>query len=162
MRHANAVHARDNAQAALDAAKASTAERSQEVTAAQHKANAARTTLVEGRVNRQQARAALAEAERHAASLRRQQAISSAWIRHGTVIAFEERLSVAKAATATMIAPEAINRLEKGERSIAEARARLAAGATTIELVGSAPDVTIDGYPVTARRQHGGGTAGAS
>jgi len=49
----------------------------------------------------------------------------------------EERLSVAKAATATMIAPEAINRLEKGERSIAEARARLAAGATTIELVGS-------------------------
>lgn len=153
LRHANAVHARDNAQAALDAAKASRAERSQELTAARHKANAARTTLMEARVNRQQARAALAEAERHAASLRRQQAISSAWIRHGTVIALEERLSVAKAATATMIAPEAINRLEKGERGIAEARARLAAGATTIELVGSAPDVTIDGDPVTATRR---------
>jgi len=150
LRHANAVQVRDNAQAALDAAKASRAERSEALTAARHKADAARTKLVEARANRQQAKAALAKAEQHAATLRRQQAIKSTRIRHDTVIGLEERLSVARATAATMIAPEAISRLEKGERSIAEARARLAAGATTIELVGSAPDVRIDGNPVTA------------
>jgi energy-coupling factor transporter ATP-binding protein EcfA2 len=152
-RHANAVRARDDAQAALDAAKASRAEGSEALTAARHKADAARTKLVEARASRQQAKAALAEAERHAATLRRRQAIKSARIRYDTVIALEERLPVARAMAETMIAPEAISRLEKGERSIAEARAGLAAGATTIELVGSAPDVRIDSNPVTADRR---------
>ena len=152
-RHAAALRARDKAQVALDAAKASRAERSEELTAARHKADMARMTLVEARANRQQAKAALVEAEQTAATLRRRQAIRSARIRHDIVIALEQRLSIARATAAIMIAPEAISRLEKGERSIAEARAKLAAGATTLELVGSAPDVRIDGNPVTADRR---------
>lgn len=152
-RHAAAVRARDKAQVALDAAKARRAERSDALNAARHKANAARTTLVEARTNRQQVKAALAEAERHAATLRRRQAIRSARIRHDTVIALEQRLSIARETAAAMISPERISRLEKGERNIAEARAKLAAGATTIELVGSAADVKIDGNAVTTDRR---------
>ncbi len=152
-RHATATRVRDKAQVTLDAAKARRAERSAELTAARHKANAARTALVEARTNRQQAKTVLAEAEKHAAALRRGQAIRSARIRHDTVIALEKRLSIAKATSSTMISSDRISRLEKGERSIAEARAKLAAGATTIELVGSAPDVRIDGKPVTTDRR---------
>ncbi len=152
-RHATAARVRDKAQVTLDAAKARRAERSEELTAARHKANAARTALVEARTNRQQAKAVLADAEKHAAALRRRLAIRSARIRHDTVIALEQRLSIANATSATMISSDRISRLEKGERSIAEARAKLAAGATTIELVGSAPDVRIDGKPVTTDRR---------
>ncbi|MBE2993772.1 AAA family ATPase [Sphingomonas sp. CFBP 13603] len=152
LRHATAVRVRDQAQVALDTAKVRRAERSEELTAARHKANAARTTLVEARANRQQVKAALAEAEKHAAALRRRQAIRSARVRHETVIGLEQRLSIARATSATMISSEKIGQLEKGERSIAEARAKLAAGATTIELVGSAPDIRIDGNPVTTDR----------
>lgn len=152
-RHAIAVRVRDKAQVTLDAAKACRAERSEELTAARHKAHAARTTLAEARTNRQQAKMALADAEKHEAALRRRHAIRSARIRHDTVIALEQRLSIARATSATMISSERISRLEKGERSIAEARAKLAAGATTIELVGSAPHVRIDGSPVTTDRR---------
>jgi len=152
-RHATAARVRDKAQVTLDAAKARRAERSAELTAARHKANAARTALVEARTNRQRAKTVLAEAEKHAAALRRRQAIRSARIRHDTVIALEQRLSIAKATSSTMISSDGLSRLEKGERSIAEARAKLAAGATTIELVGSAPDVRIDGKPVTTDRR---------
>ena len=152
-RHAAAVLARNKAQVTLDAAKARRAERAEELTAARHKADTTRATLVEARANRQQAKTALAEAEQHAATLRRRHAVTSARVRHETVIELEQRLSVAKATAATMIAPEAISRLEKGERSIAEARAELAAGATTIELVGSAPDILIDGNPISGERR---------
>jgi len=152
-RHATAARVRDKARVTLDAAKARRAERSEKLTVARRKANAARTALVEARTNRQQAKAVLAEAEKHATALRRRQAIRAARIRHDTVIALEQRLSIANATSATMISSDRISRLEKGERSIAEARAKLAAGATTIELVGSAPDVRIDGKPVTTDRR---------
>ncbi len=152
-RHASAVRLRDKAQVALDAAKARRAERYEELTAARHKANAARTALVQARTNRQHAKAALAEAEKDAAAVRRRQAVRSARVRHDTVIALEQRLSIARATAATMISSVRISQLEKGERSIAEARAKLAAGATTIELVGSAPDVRIDGNSVTTGRR---------
>ncbi|TCM04745.1 AAA family ATPase [Sphingomonas sp. PP-CC-3G-468] len=152
-RHAAAVRARDKAQVALNAAEARRAERFKELAAGRHKADTTRTALVEARTNRQQAKAALAEAEQHAATLRRRQATRSARIRHDTVIALERRLSIAKTTAATMIAPEFISRLEKGERSIAEARAQLAAGATTLELVGYAPNVKIDGTPVGTDRR---------
>ncbi|WP_277983912.1 AAA family ATPase [Sphingomonas faeni] len=152
-RYTTAIRVRDKAQVALDTAKVRRAERSEELTAARHKANAARIMLAEARTNRQQVKTALAEAEKQAATLRRRQAIRSARIRHETVIELEERLSIARATSATMIPSERISRLEKGERSIAEARAKLAAGATTIELVGSAPDVRIDGKPVTTDRR---------
>jgi hypothetical protein len=152
-RHATAVRVRDKAEVVLDAAKVRRAERSEELMAARHKANAARTALVEARTNRQQAKAALAEAEKHAAALQRRQAIRSARVRHDTVIALEQRLSIARATASTMIPSVRISQLEKGERSIAEARAKLAAGATTIELVGSAPDVRIDGNPITTDRR---------
>ena len=76
-RHAAAVLARDKAQVALDAAKASRAERLEELTAARHKADTTRATLVEARANRQQAKAALAESEQHAATLRHCQAVRS-------------------------------------------------------------------------------------
>ena len=149
-RHAAAALARDKAQSALDAAKAKRAQRSEELAEARQKADTARAALTEARATRQQAKAALAEAEQRAATLRRRQAIRAARGRHSAVVELEQRLAAAKATAAVMVAPEAISRLEKGERSIAEARADLAAGATTLELVGPAPDVRIDGEPITA------------
>src|SRR3546814_11624138 len=61
----------------------------------------------------------------------------------------EKQLANARNQAAQVIPAEAFARLEANDRAVAEARAAVNAGATTIELTGDATGITIGGEPLT-------------
>ncbi len=108
----------------------------------------ARVALTTAQAARDAARDALAAGEVLDRRLRRARAIGAARARHTELLAYEDQLATARKAGATLIPAKVIAELEASDRAVAQARAVLAAGATVIQLTGSAPQVTIDGAPM--------------
>src|SRR3546814_962875 len=69
--------------------------------------------------------------------------------RHTELLDLEKQLANARNQAAQVIPAEAFARLEANDRAVAEARAAVNAGATTIELTGDATGITIGGEPLT-------------
>src|SRR3546814_1234902 len=79
----------------------------------------------------------------------RHAAITDARQRHTELLDLEKQLANARNQAAQVIPAEAFARLEANDRAVAEARAAVNAGATTIELTGDATGITIGGEPLT-------------
>lgn len=108
----------------------------------------ARAALTEAREKRTSAREALARAQAVADRSERAAAMDAAKQRHRELLMVEGELGEAKRVSETQIPPSAIEQLEAADRAVAEARAAVDAGSTSVELVGDAPNVKIDGEPL--------------
>lgn len=108
----------------------------------------ARAALSEAREKRTSVREALASAQALADRAERAAAIVAARQRHRELLSLEGELREAETVRGTGISPSAIEQLEAADRAVAEARAAVDAGATSVELVGDAPNVKIDGEPL--------------
>lgn len=104
-----------------------------------------RSALSTARTNKQTARLALIEGEKKNASIKRLAATRAARVRFDELIKLELLLADFRATSATTISAKSIEELEENERSIAKARAELAAGATIIELFNGNRNVLLDG-----------------
>jgi len=109
----------------------------------------AKAALDQARDDRAAARQELGEGEGRLAERQRHAAIADARQRHTELLDLEKQLLNARNQAARIIPAEALTRLEANDRAIAEARAAVNAGATTIELTGDATGITIDGEPLT-------------
>jgi chromosome segregation ATPase len=147
-RHKAATEAREVAQGKLAEVQNQRAELAVELNGAKAAEEDARAALAEARTKDQQAREALNSAQLHAEAAKRAQAISTALDRYKQLVAYEGEKAESQAVAATLIPAEEIEKLEANEREIAEAKAELAAGATTIELIGTTSSVSLDGQPL--------------
>ena len=147
LRYEGAATYRDSANAALTIAKEKRGGLANDLEAAKEKVETARVELSDARQGRQEAKLALAAGQQQAAAYGRRAAVLSAKERHGQLLKLEAELSNTREVASTSIPAATIAELEKGERAIAEARAVLAAGSTTIELTGRVSQITIDGDP---------------
>jgi hypothetical protein len=120
----------------------------EELEAAKAALSETRAALAKAREKRTSAREALSNAQAIAERFERAGAVSAARERHRNLLLIERELEEARALSATEIPASAIEQLEASDRSVAEARAALNAGATSVELIGDAPNVKIDGHPV--------------
>ena len=109
----------------------------------------AKAGLDKARNDRAAARQALSEGEGRLARRQRHAAIADAHQRHTELLDLEKHLADARNLAARVIPAEALTQLETNDRAIAEARAAVNAGATTIELTGDATGITIDGETLT-------------
>ncbi|WP_066682691.1 AAA family ATPase [Sphingomonas sp. CCH9-E2] len=109
----------------------------------------AKAALDKARDDRTAARQALAAGEERLAQRNRRAAIASARQRHTELLDLEQQLAEARDRAAGLIPADVLVQLDANDRAIAEAQAAVNAGATSIELVGDVPDVTIDGTPLT-------------
>ncbi|UZW58217.1 AAA family ATPase (plasmid) [Sphingobium sp. JS3065] len=109
----------------------------------------AKAALDKARDDRATARQALGEGEGRLARRQRHAAITDARQRHTELLDLELQLANARNQAAQVIPAEAFARLEANDRAVAEARAAVNAGATTIELTGDATGITINGEPLT-------------
>ena len=138
--------------AAGESLTAITADRDQladQLEAGRTKVADAKAALDKARDDRATARQALVEGEGRLARLQRHAAIADARQRHTELLDLEKQLANARNQAAQVIPAEAFARLEANDRAVAEARAAVNAGATTIELTGDATGITIDGEPLT-------------
>ena len=109
----------------------------------------AKAALDKARDDRAMARQALVEGKGRLAGRQRHAAITDARQRHTELLDLEKQLINARNQAEQVIPAEAFARLEVNDRAVAEARAAVNAGATTIELTGDATGITIDGEPLT-------------
>ena len=138
--------------AAGESLTAITADRDQladQLEAGRTKVADAKAALDKARDDRATARQARVEGEGRLARLQRHAAIADARQRHTELLDLEKQLANARNQAAQVIPAEAFARLEANDRAVAEARAAVNAGATTIELTGDATGITIDGEPLT-------------
>ncbi|MFZ2994590.1 AAA family ATPase [Sphingobium sp.] len=151
------LHAQhEAARAALMAASATfaaiTANREQltgQLEAGRTKVTEAKAALDQARNDRAAARQSLVEGEGRVALRQRRAAIADARQRHTELLNLEQQLGDARIDAERLIPAEAVARLEANDRAIAEARAGVNAGATSIELIGDIADITIGGEPLT-------------
>ncbi|MBW4655641.1 MAG: AAA family ATPase [Kaiparowitsia implicata GSE-PSE-MK54-09C] len=108
----------------------------------------AKATLDKARDDRAAARRALTDGEGRLAQRQRGVAITDAREQYTKLLDLEKQLADARNVAARLIPAEALARLEANDRAIAEARAAVNAGATSIELIGNVADITIDGAPL--------------
>ena len=128
--------------AAGESLTAITADRDQladQLEAGRTKVADAKAALDKARDDRATARQALVEGEGRLARLQRHAAIADARQRHTELLDLEKQLANARNQAAQVIPAEAFARLEANDRAVAEARAAVNAGATTIELTGDEP-----------------------
>lgn len=144
-RHKNALKAKTEANDALADAIAKRAKVEAEVADAKEKEESARQALSSARDVRAVAKSALADARLLATAASRHLAIAEAKRRHEKLVELETELAHAKKIEASGIDPQTMKSLESLERDVATAFAELSAGSTTIELVGEAPHITVDG-----------------
>jgi uncharacterized protein YhaN len=144
-RHQAATKSRDEANGALTQAREKRAGLGGTLNSAGQKVADTRRALDTAKEARQAARTALAAGEAIIAHTRRLEAIKTARGRHDQLLEFERKHQEAKATAATAISAKSIASLESNDRAVAAARAALAAGATRVNLAGSAADITIDG-----------------
>lgn len=138
--------------AAGESLTAITADRDQladQLEAGRTKVADAKAALDKARDDRAAARQALVEGEGRLAGRQRRAAIADAHKRCADILDLERRLVDARNQAARVIPAEALARLEANDRAVAEARAAVNAGATTIELTGDATGITMDGEPLT-------------
>lgn len=138
--------------AAGESLTAITADREQladQLEAGRTKVVEAKAALDKARDDRATARQALVEGDARLARLQRHAAITDARQRHTELLDLEKQLANARNQAAQVIPAEAFARLEANDRAVAEARAAVNAGATTIELTGDATGITIGGEPLT-------------
>lgn len=109
----------------------------------------AKAALDKARDDRATARQALVDGDARLATRQRHAAIADARRRHTELLDLEKQLANARHQAARVIPAEAFARLEANDRAVAEARAAVNAGATTIELTGDATGITIGGEPLT-------------
>lgn len=114
----------------------------------------AKAALDKARDDRVVARQALNEGEERLATRQRHAAIADARQRHTELLDLEKQLADARNQAAQVIPARAFARLEANDRAVAEARAAVNAGATTIELTGDATGITIGGEPLTPNSPH--------
>src|SRR3546814_2849842 len=103
----------------------------------------AKAALDKARDYRATARQARVEGDARLARRQRHAAITDARQRHTELLDLEKQLANARNQAAQVIPAEAFARLEANDRAVAEARAAVNAGATTIELTGDATGITI-------------------
>jgi hypothetical protein len=149
-RHQLASGARVKAQAALSEAQGHRSAVGEKLAEARKRVADARSSLEEARRTRQAAKVALSAGEELASAGRRAAAVSHARRRHVELVELERDHRNAKALSDTAIPAQTIILLEAHERSVAEARAVLNAGATRIGFSGPAGSVLMDGEPITA------------
>lgn len=143
--------------AAGESLTAITADRDQladQLEAGRTKVADAKAALDKARDDRTMARQALVEGEGRLAGRQRHAAITDARRRHTELLDLEKQLTNARNQAARVIPAEAFARLEANDRAVAEARAAVNAGATTIELTGDAAGITIGGEPLAPNIQH--------
>ena len=144
-RHRIAVTAKAEAADALTNANEKRALIEADVAEAKEREKNARQALSSARAVLAAAKSALGDARLLAAAASRKSAIADAKKRHEKLIELEAELAAARKIQANGIEPQAIKLLESLERDVAIASAELSAGSTTIELVGKAPHITVDG-----------------
>ena len=149
-RHRKAVGEKAEAQGTLDEVQGRRATLKEELNQARDQVGRARDALTAARETRTRARDELAAAQASAKREQRASKMDAARERHNELLRLEAELQEAEDLSVTLISSEDMAEIEAGERTIAEARAAVAAGATTIELVGDAPGVTIGGAPIPA------------
>lgn len=147
-RHRKATEDRTTAEGALAGAQKQRSRIQGELEAARTAVGEARTSLSEAREKRGAAREALASARAHAEKAERANAIAAARQRHRELLSLETEVADARKASVTEVPASVITELEAADRAVAEARAGVDAGGTSVELVGDAPLVTIDGNPI--------------
>jgi hypothetical protein len=147
-RHKTAMKSRYEANCALTQARKKRAALGETLKSAKQKVTDTRRALDTAKDARQAARTALAAGEAIIAHTRRLDAIKAARGRHNQLLEFEHKYQEAKATAAASISPKSITSLESNDRAVAAARAALDAGATRVNLAGSAAAITIDGEPM--------------
>lgn len=144
--------AREALAAAGESLTAITADRDQlgdQLEAGRTKVAETKAALDKARDDRAAARQALSEGEGRLATRQRHAAIAEAHQRHTDLLGLEKQLADARKEATLLIPAEAIAGLEANDRAVAETRAAVNAGATTIELTGDASGITIDGEPLS-------------
>ena len=139
-RHKNAVKAKTEA-----AGNAERANVEAEVADAKKKEESAKHALSSARDARAAARSALGDARLLATAASQHSAIADAKSRHERLVELESELAEAKKIEASGVDPQTLKSLESLQRDVATASAELSAGSTTIELVGEASHITVDG-----------------
>ncbi len=148
-RHQTAFAAREAAEAALTKARDRRRTVAADLIAAREKSARTAETLEQARLAQRQARAALTEGQNRHDALRRHKAIAAAKTRFSNLAKLEQQFQQTTALSRTLIPPEALATLEKHEKRVAEAQARVAVGATLLTLSGDTSAVTFDGQPAT-------------
>lgn len=144
--------AREALTAAGESLTAITADRDQladQLEAGRTKVAEAKAALDKARDDRLVARQALNEGKERLATRQRYDTIADARQRCTDLLDLERQLVDARHQAARVIPAEVLARLEANDRAVAEARAAVNAGATTIELTGDATGITMDGEPLT-------------
>ena len=144
-RHKTAVSAKSEANDALADANAKRAEVEAEVADAKKKEERAKQALSSARDARAAARSALGDARLLATAASQHSAIADAKSRHEKLVELEAELAEARKIEASGVDPQTMKSLESLQRDVATASAELSAGSTTIELVGEASHITVDG-----------------
>lgn len=144
-RHKNALKTKTEANDALADANAKRAKVEAEVADAKENEENSRQALSSAREVRAVAKSALTDARLLATAATRHLAIADAKERHERLVELETELANAKKIEANSVNPQTMKLLESLERDVAIASAELSAGSTTIELVGEAPYITVDG-----------------
>ncbi|WP_333885290.1 AAA family ATPase [Sphingobium yanoikuyae] len=152
--HAAAKEALTAAGESLTAITTDRGQLADQLEAGRTKVAEAKAALDKARDNRAAARQALSEGEGRLAGRQRRAAITDARQRHTELLDLEKQLTNARDQAARVIPAEAFARLEANDRAVAEARAAVNAGATTIELTGDATGITISGEPLTPNIPH--------
>lgn len=147
-RHQLAIDARSKAQLALDSAQGQRNGIGERLISCRQRVIEARSAFEDARRTRLAAKAALGAGEELAAAQRRASATTAARSRYSELLALEREHRDAKALAATAIPAKSIAAIDAYERSVAEARAVLTAGATRIAFSGPAGVVLIDGEPI--------------
>lgn len=147
-RHRKAVEDRRTAEGALAEAQKKRSSVQEDLESARTTVAEARTALSDAREKRGDAREALASARAIVEKAERAIAIAAARQRYRELLSMETELADARKVSATEVAASTMTELEAADRAVAEARAGVEAGATSVELVGDAPLVTIDGEPI--------------
>ncbi|NHO33385.1 AAA family ATPase [Acetobacter fallax] len=149
-RHRRALEARDAAGRALAKARERRAVVAADPGRAQEKVRQTREALERARVAQRDARVALDDGQKLQQLLRRRAAVAAARLRYAELGRLETQYRDAGAVSGSLIAPEHMASLEKHERKVAEARARMSVGTAVIVLSGDVSGVTVDGLPMAA------------
>ncbi|GBR00480.1 AAA family ATPase [Acetobacter oeni] len=149
-RHQTALKTHAATEAALTKARDKRRTLATDLVAVREKTSQTKETLEQARLAQRQTRAALAEGQKQHDALRRHKAIAAARTRYAELSRLEQELQQATALSATLIPPEILSELEKHEKRVAEAQARVTVGATRLTLSGDTAAVTFDSQPATA------------
>lgn len=149
-RHAKAVDDRTRADGHLAQIREQRAALGEGLASAKLKVAETRTALETARAASQRARSSLADGEQTVRAARRSDAVADVRRRYARLLELEQEREQATAIAATSVAAETVALLEASDRTVAEARALRAAGATRIVFSGDLAGISVDGAQAVA------------